>query len=236
MILNPSYEYISELLARHAPKGTLHIIDYGCGNGYLLDVIPSERIENYTGFDVSSDSIRVAQERNLPSRFQFKQIEAGSVPVLGKPSNADVVILVGVLQYLTEKEIKEVIVQAQKVLRPGGVFIASCVVDHPIYVWANLYQFVFPNKYIHRNTLLRMLQEKHFRIEKASEKGLFLNPFVFHGLVIFFDAIDRFLFGVRGRLGFLGTGIRRIVLPLLRLEFKLPFDFGYTLFLVARKD
>src|SRR5690606_18668508 len=134
-----------------------------------------------------------------------------------------------------DSEIDHVVSEAHRVLRKGGVLVASCVTDHWIYRITNMYQLFFPNRYINRNSLVKQLQAQDLSIEHNEEKGLLIGPLFSHGLVIFFDAIDKLLFRNQGKLGPIGITMRQLFKPLMMLEYQVPIDFGYTLFLVGKK-
>lgn len=233
-MFHPSYDVNLELLNRFGTQKKLDIIDYGCGNGILLEMIPSQRINSYVGYEVSPAALKVAQCKYSSEKHRFLSFEPGKPPQLGKRKSADLVILVGVLQYMTNEEIVFILKEAKKVLRDGGIIIASCVTDHRIYRWTNLYQFILPNRYLNRKWLVQELSSAGLKVEYAREKGLIIGPLFSHGLVIFFDAIDKILFNNRGKLGPIGIFVRQLFKPLMKAEYTVPLDFGYTLFIVAQ--
>lgn len=235
MLLNPTYEWLLKQIKKDFPTGKISIIDYGCGNGYFLDLLPLKKVKTYAGFDVNAAGLQVAKARNLPAHFSFHSMSAGKVPHLGKKESVDLIILIGVFQYMKDQEIQEFLHHAYRTLRPGGRIISSSVVDKKVYTSTNLYQFVYPNRYLTRHQLEKDLEDRGYVVTDSFEKGLLLNPLFFHGAVLFFDAIDHYLLGTRGRLGLVGKSVRRLFLPILRLEFFLPFDFGYTWIFSAQK-
>ncbi len=232
---HPSYTLLKKYIQTYVKPNPV-IVDYGCGNGVLIDLLGAKRIKKYVGFEVSDSALRVAQERELPrSSFAFHKIHASSLPTFGKPKSVDLVILIGVLQYLDQKEINHVLRESLRVLKPGGHIIASCVTDHAIYRLLNLYRFILPNHYIHRDSLLSQARKLGFIPVINSERGLIIGPLFSHGIVILFDAVDKLIFRNKGKLGPIGVFMRKLLQPVMFWELLIPIDFGYTLYLVLQK-
>ncbi len=232
---HPSYDYDRQLLDTFASKEALTVIDYGCGNGILIDFLGPERFKKYIGFEVSKAALAVAKQKYRGKKYAFHHFTPGVVPTLGSAQSADVIILIGVLQYMTKSEITQFFKQAYQVLKPGGFIIASCVVDHLIYRSTNLYNLFFPNYYLNRQALLTEAKKRKFLVLFAQEKGLLVGPLFSHGLVIFFDLIDKIIFRNKGKLGPIGIGVRKLFKPLMSWEYQLPLDYGYTLFVTLKK-
>lgn len=232
---HPSYSIITSLLRTHIGVKQLLIVDYGCGNGTLISCLGSEAVREYVGYEVSREAIAVAENTYPEKKFCFIQIEKNKVPHFLKRNHFDAVVLIGVLQYLTDKEIFAVLKESSKALRPGGVIVASCVTDHLIYKITNMYQFILPNRYINRKRVLAYARHFSFDPVFVKETGLLIGPLFSHGFVLFFDLLDKILFRNKGKLGPIGISMRKIAMPLMSLEYSIPFDYGYTLFLVFKK-
>lgn len=238
MILHPTYLFwISKLNKVKESLGKpLNVLDFGCGNGAIVDLLGVKYFSRYLGMDTSKNSISVGTLNYQKSkRIIFKVIKPGQMPSFGKNDIWDIIILVGVFQYLTDLEINHVINQSRRTLRKGGKLIFSTVLDTPIYRYLNAYQLVFPNRYINRKNLKNKLSISNFKIETDIARGLIIGPLVSHALVIPFDAIDHFVFGVKGKIGLLGKAIRVIMFPLMYLELLVPVDYGYTWYVIANK-
>jgi hypothetical protein len=83
--------------------------------------------------------------------------------------------------------------------------------------------------------LVAEIRKAGFDAEYVREKGLMLAPLTANVVALFFDGLDKVLFRTRGSLGPAGRFIRKLTNPMLHLEYHLPVDFGYTLFLRAKK-
>jgi SAM-dependent methyltransferase len=233
---HPSYDYDLKLIKIFSKKKeALDIVDYGCGNGILLDFLPKKMVKSYKGFEVSDAALKVGKAKYSKRRAAFAKIDAPIVPSLGRKNSIDLIILVGVFQYLSAPEVPDLLKEAQRVLRPGGILVASCVVDHWWYRATNLYRFILPNSYMNRKKLLAAAQRHKLKVVFAQERGLFIGPLFSHGVVIFFDALDKLVFRNQGKLGPIGIFARKLAKPLMSLEYKLPIDYGYTLFVVFQK-
>ncbi len=238
MILHPTYLFwISKLKKLREKTGKpLKVLDYGCGNGVLIDLLGTNYFSKYLGIDTSSDSIKVGKSRYAnDENINFRVIFPDQMPSFGDKGKLDLIILVGVFQYLNDSEIDHVIKESLKSLKSGGKLMFSTVLDTPIYRYLNAYQLVFPNRYISRSRLTKKLNANGFKIETDIARGLMIGPLVSHAVVIPFDAVDHFILGVRGKIGYLGMAIRIIMFPLMYLELLIPIDYGYTWYVVANK-
>lgn len=232
--MSATHEYINSLILNHFKNKKISIVDYGCGNGDLLNFIDHKKISKYTGYDVSYDCLKVAKTFFQNDIFQFKKINKKKLPVLD--DNLDLIVLIGVLQYMSEDETKYLFEQAKEKLSKNGVLIASCAVDHWIYRLLNIYQLFLPNRFINRNWILNQIKVTGLKPVHIREKGLLVAPLFSNIISFFFDAFDRVLLGTRGKIGPTGTLARKMISPLIKLEFLLPIDYGYTLYLQAKKD
>lgn len=213
---------------------SIKVIDYGCGSGYLLKVLPHKRINKYWGLETSVPAIESAKVSIKKRNVSFLFVDTKKT--LKLPSKkVDVVVAIGVLQYMTDNQINEFINQSSKVLKKGGHLLISCVSDHLIYKLFNLYGLVLPNRFIRRNWILNKILSNSFGITKNFEKGLFFGPLFYHNLVIFFDVLDKIIFQTKGTLGMFGKASRKIAYFIASLEYVVPIDFGYTLYIDAVK-
>jgi SAM-dependent methyltransferase len=231
---HPTYNIISGLIKASFPSGELKVLDYGCGTGFILDTFPDERLAYYEGYDINSDSIRYANARYVSERTRFFKIERGDLPKIDRSRRMDVVISIGVLQYMSDAEIEEFLNLAKDVLQENGLLVVSCSVDHLFYRLTDIYRIFMPHRFISRERLIRQVSQSGLSIVQAIEKGIFLSP-IFSGLVcLFFDVADKMIWKKCGSMGPIGKTARSLLNPLLRLEFMVPVDYGYTLFIKAK--
>lgn len=233
--MSNTHNYISNLINQYFGDKKITVVDYGCGNGFFIDYLNINNIIRYTGYEVSKDCLVIANKKYKNKKINFKKIEKKMVPNLGKKNSIDLIILIGVIQYMTNSELNHFFKEVNKVLKKNGIIIFSCAVDHLIYKIFNIYQFLTPNQYINRKRIIKKM--KHFDLipKLQVEKGLFIAPIFSNIFSIFFDAFDRIFLGSRGKIGPFGLLVRRIINPLIWLEHQLPFDYGYTLYIVGKK-
>ena len=233
---HPTYNKILGLLFSSFPeKSKLRVLDYGCGSGYLFGIFPRERLKKYSGYDVSNKAIETAKKIINYKNASFKLINPEKPLNFGDSNSEDVVIAIGVLQYLKDEEIDAFINESHKVLKKGGILLISTIVDHIIYKILNIYGLVLPNKFINRDNIIKKLKNANFNVEYQKESGLIIGPLVSHNLTIIPDALDKIFFSTKGSLGIFGGTFRKISTPLMALENLVPLDYGYTLYIKARK-
>lgn len=102
------------LLNLGAHKFVANILDLGCGNGRLSELF--KKVKSYVGVDFSETLIKQALSKNLGARHHFY---VGSVIELSKIREVysmkyDLIILSGLLIYLNDEDIKELILEILK--------------------------------------------------------------------------------------------------------------------------
>jgi ubiquinone/menaquinone biosynthesis C-methylase UbiE len=99
------------------------ILDYGCGNGRLLEILKNKKIE-YVGMDVSQKLIDLAKAK-YPERVEsFSKIT--SQASLAFPDNFfNRIIAVAVFHHFPEKYAKEMGKELFRITRPGGTIVVT---------------------------------------------------------------------------------------------------------------
>ena len=234
--MSVSHQFIGSLLLKHMKKNNFSMVDFGCGEGFLLNFLPLNRLKKYVGMDINNDSISLAKKKYLKYRnISFTNINGGTQSYFAKSVKFDAIVLVGVLQYLSDKQANRVFAQAYASLNNGGVVILSCSADHILYKIMNIYSLIFPHKFISKIKLYDLLKKNGFVVSEITEKGVLFSPFFSNILVFFFDAVDFMFFRNRGGLGPVGTFVRKMSEPLIRFEYRYINWIGYTIFAVGEK-
>lgn len=232
---HPTYKImVSFFLKAFKSIKSVDIIDYGCGSGYLLNVLPSKKIGRYWGLETSASAIKSAKNFFKKKNIKFQLVDVKK-PLELPSKKVDVVIAIGVLQYMTDKQINEFINQSSRVLKKGGHLLVSCVSNHLVYKYTNLYGLVLPNRFIKRDWIIDKIHGKSFEVKANFERGLLFGPLFYHNLVIFFDLLDKIIFRTKGTLGLFGKTSRKIAYFIADFEYLIPVDFGYTLYIDAIK-
>ncbi|NOZ79198.1 MAG: methyltransferase domain-containing protein [Acidobacteria bacterium] len=162
---------IAHRLDRYLPvlrdKGP--VLDLGCGRGELLVLLREAGVEA-TGIEGDPALAQAARRRGL------KVLEGDVRSVLGQQeaSSLGAVTAIHLLEHLDPVRLLEVLHEAYRVLRPGGVLIAECPNPHNLRVGASLF-WLDPT---HRRPLLpetlRVFLEVAGFVPGESE---FLHPF-----------------------------------------------------------
>ena len=230
-----THDHILQLLSRYQRVKKPVMIDYGCGNGALLEIINPVKLKSYHGYDVNQHSLQALTTR-FPHRHIFSHlVNKKQLLRLGKTNSIDVVVSVGVLQYLSDHELKILFKEIRRVLKQKGILVFSCAHDHWLYKVINFTGLFLPNRYFTKSELSQLLEKNHLTLKYLRARGPLLNPLFSYFGVFGFDALDKLLFSTKGVIGPIGSWARRICQPLLAAELDLNLDIGYTLFVVATK-
>lgn len=106
----PEFESLKELIQAENTK----VLDVGCGNGRLADVI---QVADYTGLDLSSQLLTIAKQR-----FPHHTFVHGSVLQLPFPDKQfDIITCIATLQHIPTVEYRQqAMSEMARVLKPGG--------------------------------------------------------------------------------------------------------------------
>ena len=122
-------DYFSE----HRPRKNTRVLDVGCGNGLLLNLMASlGRIRQGHGFDVAGPAVavanQVANDHELSSvvAFEHRSIEQG-IPQLGH----EVVTVVDVLHHVPDQHKAAFVAALCEVVPAGGRLIVKDMVVRP---------------------------------------------------------------------------------------------------------
>jgi len=121
-------------LNEHLPEGKIDVLDIGCGNGALLNVL-SDRIGSGVGADESASILERAKARasgltNSGSEISNLKFELIRGPVLPFPDDSfDVVISLMSFRYLDWDPLLH---EIKRVTRPGGKFLIVDMVTVPV--------------------------------------------------------------------------------------------------------
>jgi len=97
------------------------IADYGCGPGFMLDLI-GNRIEHYYGVDFSADFIEIARARPKPTiqceaEFVLSTIEDFAATHAGE---IDVALAMDISEHVPDEEWRITLQAMRRSLKPGG--------------------------------------------------------------------------------------------------------------------
>jgi len=110
------------------PKSTL--LDVGCGTGILINHLRSylSLTSNYVGTDLVEKAVKYCKKQ-YPD-FEFYKNEMTKLPNLGR--FFDMVCLFSVFTHIFPNEVKELLLEIKKYLKPNGCIVASVILNQKI--------------------------------------------------------------------------------------------------------
>jgi cyclopropane fatty-acyl-phospholipid synthase-like methyltransferase len=100
------------------------ILDIGCFAGTFLGMLPPERFPRQLGVDIIPKQIAWATEHYGTPYREFRVIQ--DLPALASlDERFDAITLIEVLEHLDASQIREVLHQVARLLRPGGRFLMT---------------------------------------------------------------------------------------------------------------
>ena len=117
-ILKVKADHFIQTLRDHFKTGleSLNVLDVGCGIG-LMDQFWNSTLPRLQGIDISSDSIKIAQQNNPGLVYQTYNGKA--IPY--ENNSFDALVLVCVLHHVPEEEWQGFFNELHRVVKPGGL-------------------------------------------------------------------------------------------------------------------
>ena len=113
------------------------VLDAGCGTGVNILRLHS-RVKKIIGMDYAGGSLERCQKRIQAQKLKNVHICMGTVAAIPLPDcSVDKILCLSVLQYLDDAEVREVLKEFVRVLRPGGVIILHVKNSSSLY-WSTL--------------------------------------------------------------------------------------------------
>jgi SAM-dependent methyltransferase len=118
------------VLQELAPVKATHVLDLGCGEGYVARLLAQAGAQSVFGIDISSEMVERAQQAAIgaPCPMTFKIGNAANFQDYPR-QQFDRVIAVFMLSYLSRADMKAVFRSVRSRIAPGGCFIFT--VPHP---------------------------------------------------------------------------------------------------------
>ncbi len=111
-----------EFLGDYVESGN-RVLDFGCGNGRLLEILKNKKIEYY-GTDVSEKLIKLAQEKYPKNKNNFSKISTQeSLPFSREFFNC--IFSIAVFHHFPREYQKKKIKELFDLLKPGGKIILA---------------------------------------------------------------------------------------------------------------
>lgn len=114
-----------DLIAHADFEHAKSVLEFGCGTGRFALLLFERHLPDactYRGVDVSSTMIALAEERLAPWRDRARtELSDGSIRLPVGDAAVDRIVSNYVLDLLSEDDIRTLVAEAQRVLRPGGL-------------------------------------------------------------------------------------------------------------------
>lgn len=204
-VMEKSTEFVAHKLESHQLLNhSTHLLDFGCGPGYLANALKG-KINSYYGVDISSKYIEIAKEKCKENRnFFFRELplehSISSLNLLKQEGKQfDTIIILSVIQYFKKKDdVLELLENAKALLTSGGKILLVDVIENEKGLWKDavsvmlhsikhgylfsFIQFMFRAKLSKYNSLRKAHQlfmlskEEVFEIAAQSELQLSILP------------------------------------------------------------
>ena len=101
------------------------ILDYGCGQGHLIDEICSKyKPKSVCGVDLSSEACKDSNTRNKKHQM-FKGAYQLSEDMPLEPKSFDIVFLLEVVEHMRDEDISQALSIIKSLLKPNGMVVIS---------------------------------------------------------------------------------------------------------------
>ena len=110
--------FYKNIINSHFPKNkTIEILELGCGYGAFLHHIQNAGYVNCTGIDASAEMVEIANKLNING------IATGDVVAeikSRKDKSLDLIIAIDLIEHFTKSDLFELVIEFERVLKPGG--------------------------------------------------------------------------------------------------------------------
>lgn len=219
-------EIISQLMEHH--EKDIRILEIGCSGGQLLGMLKRMGFENAIGIDISSDAIKLCQDKNLNNAFVMDACKLAF-----NENKFDLIVASDVLEHI-EKDLNAVS-EWTRVLKGGGSII--CFVPAFMFLWRNHDVANQHFRRYNRQQLSVLFEKNGLSIIRTSYWNFFLF-FPISMINFFMNKIDR-PSELKDELFQVPRLTNKVIYLLLKYENKLLRYFnlpvGVSLFLIAKK-
>lgn len=116
-------DYVSKLLVERPLPATAQVLDFGCGFGYVADLIASS-VARMTVWD-SAANLRAAAAERLRKHPNVAVVDLSETELGTLHPRYDTILVNSVVQYMSRGELAEWLDRWRILLRPGGQVVVS---------------------------------------------------------------------------------------------------------------
>lgn len=164
-ILTLNYFAIRRIINNFLKTGKYHhVLDFGCGIGILAPLFTPKQ---YLGFDI--DTKAIAYAKNKYPKYSF---QVGDATKLKLQKKFDLILIVGVLHHLNNKEVKAALEVIKSLLLPKGKVILIEAIP-PIHKWnilGHIFRSLDKGHYVRALENYQKLVDDSLAIEKQYQK------------------------------------------------------------------
>jgi SAM-dependent methyltransferase len=165
-------QVIHSIQARFGPDKTPAIFDAGCGTGGLLQRLREQGFTNLRGVDGSAEGVACCRERGLA----VDQLDLNQLGTYAPGVTFDVIVCNDVFCYFLDPELRVLLRELGRRLRPGGVLISN---NNAFSVFRGQHDLAVGSlRRFTRTDFNRLAPEAGMRIHLATYWSLVLAPLI----------------------------------------------------------
>ncbi|HEX6563630.1 MAG TPA: class I SAM-dependent methyltransferase [Chthoniobacterales bacterium] len=142
--LSNNYTNVRTEFAGILDRSNLRILDVGCSTGTCAGQIIDMGANAYTGVDVVSQYIEIAQRRHPRGTFIAMDARRMTFP----KEHFDVAMFVGVLHHMDDELAADCLAEVRRVIRPGGYVVVAEPIFTPGMLFSNFLLSLDRGRYI----------------------------------------------------------------------------------------
>ncbi len=126
---------LSDLIRKYRVEGDVHIVGIGTGPGFnLLEAMVDAKTDRVFAYCIDEDSdafdfgAKLAEELGLKKQVRYIKGDAVNLEHLLEVV-PHVVKMVGILEYLTDDQVRELLQVSHRNLKPGGSILVNSILD-----------------------------------------------------------------------------------------------------------
>ncbi len=129
------YAYLARTLAEFLPEGPSRVLDTGCGKGrvglYWRHMGPPEKRPSFVGLDLSPNRLGMAQARGYDQILRCDLLQRW--PLVDE--SFDAVVCEQVLEHFGDEDVRYLLSEMRRVLKPGGFALIGTPVFSRFALW-----------------------------------------------------------------------------------------------------